>query len=484
MRARMLFRFTLILQVLLLATIPLFAQQISGTTPIFIGQWDPVFDWPVVAIHAHVMPDGRVVTWERNDAILKTDAYIWNAADNSNVLLPRNEVNNLFCSGHTFLKDGTLFMAGGHVYDDHHGDTRLVAFNGTSFREAGPMMNAGRWYPTTTMLKNGGVLILGGNDLNSSDPNTLPQVYYKIDQWSSSLMNLNNANREVPLYPMVFPAPDGRAFMAGPEAQSAFLTATGDGAWQNGPVSSGGYRDAGSAVEYQPGKILLVGGGAPTATAEKIDLNAATPVWTSAGSMGWPRRHLNATILPDGTVLVTGGTSSGGFNNASGAVYASELWDPASGAWSTVAAQQQKRLYHSTAVLLKDGRVLSMGGGLPAAGGETTNYRDAQIYSPAYLFRGYRPTITSAPTNITYNQTFTIQTPEASSIASVTMVRLSSVTHSFNMSQRFNRMTPTIGSGEVTVTAPANSQITPGPYWLFLLNSSGIPSIGKLVYIQ
>src|SRR5207248_5597882 len=95
-----------------------------------------------------------------------------------------------------------------------------------------------------------------------------------------------------------------------------------------------GWRNYGSAVMYDVGKIMLVGGDGdtstrtPTNTAEVIDLNAATPTWHSVASMAHARRQLNATVLPDGTVLVTGGSSATGFDVASCAVYAAELWNP------------------------------------------------------------------------------------------------------------------------------------------------------------
>ena len=124
-----------------------------------------------------------------------------------------------------------------------------------------------------------------------------------------------------------------------------------------------GWRDYGTAAMYADGKILVAGGAdPPTATAEVIDLNAATPSWRSVASMSIPRRHLNSTLLPDGTVLVTGGTSGPGHNNASTPVFAAELWNPATETWTTLASASVPRLYHSSAMLLPDGRVMTNGG--------------------------------------------------------------------------------------------------------------------------
>jgi hypothetical protein len=138
-------------------------------------------------------------------------------------------------------------------------------------------------------------------------------------------------------------------------------------------------------VQYLPGKILLAGGGnPPTATAEVIDLNSPTPAWRSVAPMAFPRRQHNATVLPDGKVLVTGGSSIAGFgagiDGDADPVLPAELWDPVTETWTTLAAMDVPRLYHSVAMLLPDGRVLSAGGGEGAAAANLQN--NAEFYLP------------------------------------------------------------------------------------------------------
>ena len=227
----------------------------------------------------------------------------------------------------------------------------------------------------------------------------------------------------------------------------------------------GPYRDYGSAVMYAPGKVLVMGGGdPPTNTAEVIDLNQPSPTWRAVGSMAFARRQLNATLLPDGSVLVTGGTSSPGFSDPAGAVHAAELWNPMTEQWRTLASSSGiPRVYHSTALLLPDGRVLSMGG---------NGYPQSEIYSPPYLFNGTRPTITSAPTSVAYGQSFFVQTPDAATISKVTLLRLSSVTHAFNMSQHISTLSVSQTPGGLNVVAPSGATVAPpGRYLLFILNS-------------
>src|SRR6185369_500373 len=101
------------------------------------------------------------------------------------------------------------------------------------------------------------------------------------------------------------------------------------------------------------------------------------------------------------------------FNNEAGPVFEAEIWDPATGQWTTLAAMKKPRLYHSTALLLPDGTVLSAGGGMADDNGRPyTNYPNAQIYSPPYLFKGPRPAVTSAPQTLSYGASFSIKTPD------------------------------------------------------------------------
>jgi hypothetical protein len=181
-------------------------------------------------------------------------------------------------------------------------------------------------------------------------------------------------------------------------------------------------------------------------------------------------------------VLVTGGSGSAAFNDGAGAVLAAELWDPATEAWTTMASMRVKRVYHSTAILLPDGRVLSAGGTAGTNG--VVNNRDAEIYSPPYLFKGPRPTITAAPTSVGYGQTFAVQTPDATGIAKVRLVRLSSVTHSFNMNQRIETLAFTRATGGLDVTVPSNRNLLPpGHYMLFILDGAGVPSVATIVRV-
>ena len=489
------------LVVLLLA----FANVAQAADPAVVGKWSPVKRWPFVATHAALFPNGKIVAWARKDGVTKLETWIGNPVTSvfTSVLNPYVQP---FCGGQTFLPDGTLLTAGGHDKWDGWGAIQSTIFDyRTNKWTKSADMNAGRWYPTTSPLPNGDVVVVSGRMPPAQTPdgangiNPLPQVW-SAGHWR----DLTGAmNENLPLYPRIVLAPDGRIFMAGPMADSAWLDTSGTGKWIPGPASSVANRDYGSVVPYEPGKILTVGGGRPPVkSAEVIDLNEAKPEWKATGSMAYARRQMNATILADGTVLATGGSYGPGFSDDDKPVYAAELWNPSTGKWTTMAKASVIRTYHSVSLLLSDARVLSAGGGLPPWGMHPpkvlpgappgTSYdppgryhNSGQIYSPPYLFKGARPAIRHAPKKVAYGETFTVETRDAARIASVTWIRPGAVTHAFDMSQRFMRLKFTAHGHTLQVTAPDSNSISPpGPYMLFILNRNGVPSVAKFVFIQ
>ncbi len=202
--------------------------------------------------------------------------------------------------------------------------------------------------------------------------------------------------------------------------------------------------------------------------------------------MAFPRSYHNLILLPDGSVLVTGGEQTTNTFDETQAVLAAELWSPTAEAWTTMASMTVPRLYHSTALLLPDGRVLVAGGG--RFGNPTGDYQDklnAEIYSPPYLFKGPRPVISSAPTLISHNSTFSVTSPGASRIASVSLLHLGSVTHHFNQGQRFlNLSFQQIGSTLIVQTPVGANDALPGEYMLFIVDGNGIPSVASIVTMQ
>jgi galactose oxidase-like protein/glyoxal oxidase-like protein len=440
---------------------PVEAQDLSIT-----GEWSSLQDWPVTAVHDQMLPTGKVLFWGFSD-----EAWLWDPATAG--LTPAARAGfNIFCTGHSFLPDGRILVTGGHVSNGVGLSTAAIYDPANNSWVRLSNMNAGRWYPTNTTLANGDVLVVSGDIDTVQGVNRLPQLWQAATgQWR----DLTTAQLALPLYPYMHVAPNGRVFASGPSQTTRYLDTSGSGSWSVVANSAYGYRDYGSSVLYDAGKVLLVGGGdPPTNTAEVIDLNAGTPAWRFVPAMKYTRRQLNATLLPDGTVLVTGGSSSPGFNDPTGAVYAGELWNPVANTWTTVASFTKYRGYHSFALLLPDGRVLSGGG---------DDNKDAEVYSPGYLFKGPRPVITSAPDIVRYGGQFFVGTTDQ--ISRVTLVRLSSVTHDFNMDQRINNLSFSPTANGLNIAGPVYAELSPpGYYMLFILNNSGVPSVAAIVKVE
>jgi galactose oxidase len=472
------------------------------------GKWDSPVPWSIVPLHLSLLPTGKILGWGKYEigTSMMGNPRLWDpSVGPPSTAIQVKADTMLFCAGQTLMADGRLMVAGGHKNDDRGLDVTNIFDPVTQTWVSGlPKMAQGRWYPTVTSLADGRVVVVAGRDTNSSVV-LLPEIW-ENNRW----VRLTGASRRLPYYPRDFVDPkNGKIFYAGELIQARWLdvdavTTSGRGKWSGGTSLKHLWpfnRDYGSAVMYEAGKILYVGGGgnlnwsttdpksgSPTATAETIDLNLTGPHWSGTDAMHFPRRHLNATILPDGQVLVTGGTSAGGFNTLSGAVHAAEVWNPQTGHWTQLASNTIDRAYHSVSLLLPDATVLHGASGdanVPLSTEAYPKQANHEIFRPPYLFKGARPTITSlSKSTVTYGETFTVTTPYAAQITQVRWIRLGSVTHAFDANQRANTLTFSVGSGLVRVTTPSTNRRAPaGHYMLFLLNRNGVPSVGKIIKV-
>lgn len=485
------------------ATVTLSPLPAEATT----GKWDTPMSWDIVPLHLSLLPSGKLLAWGKYEAgtTQMGNPRLWNPAagpPNSALSVPAPDM--LFCSGHALMANGRLMVSGGH-YDDDRGLRSTNIFDPVTetWTTGLPKMALGRWYPTVTTLADGRMVTVAGRD-SASNVVLVPEIW-EAGKW----VRLPGASLRLPYYPYQFLAPNGKVFYAGERVQARWLdvdavAANGRGKWSTSSALKHLWpynRDYGSAVMYETGKVLVVGGGGdptrsttdpkfatPTATAETIDLNLTGPTWRSADPMHVARRHLNATILPDGQVLVTGGSSAGGFNSLSGAVHEAEMWNPQTGQWTQLAANSVDRVYHSVSLLLPNATVLhgASGDANDSNGQPYPARRSHEIFRPPYLFKGIRPTITSlSKTTVGYGETFNVNTAYAAQITQVRWIRLGSVTHAFDANQRANTLTFSRGSGLVRVTTPPNARrAPPGHYLLFLLNRNRVPSGGTVVRVQ
>lgn len=465
------------------------ALAVSGTKD-EIGSWSAPVDWPVVGVHAGLLPNGKVIAYDSvGDSATEnyqvhdhTRATVWDPQTGAHSDV-RLDGFNIFCSGLSHMLDGSMFFAGGNK--DHHlaglRETHIFKPDSNAWSR-GIDMALERWYPTVTGLPDGEMLITEGG------PDT-PEVR----QRDGTMRRLTTAVLDLPLYPWLDVAPDGRTFYSGPDQTMRKIDPSGTGAWQSYTQRDAINRTYGGHALFDIGKILVAGGGGSVRDSRVIDINGAGPKVSTTGSMAFGRRQNNLTLLADGTALATGGNSSGAelvdLNNG---VYNAELWNPATGQWKTLAAQQATRQYHSAALLLSDGRVLSAGGGL-CDRCDAVGYlaKNAEVFTPPYLYKkdgsgqlAPRPSITTAPATIDFGTRFAVSTPDAGSIAKVGLVRPGAVTHSVDMDQRYVPLSFSAGADSLTVNAPPNANVAPpGPYMLFIVDAAGVPSMAKMVTV-
>jgi hypothetical protein len=471
------------------------------------GKWDAPVSWNIVPLHMTLLPTGKLLAWGREEiGGGMGQPRLWDPAGAGSPAAAPVVANDtmLFCAGHALMADGKLMVSGGHKADDRGLDvTNIFDPVSESWTPGLPKMAKGRWYPTVTELADGRMVTMAGQD-SASIVVKIPEVWE-----NGAWVPLPGAGQvELPYYPRNFIDPtNGRIFSAGERITSRWLDVDasgpgGRGVWITGPSHIWPFnRDYGSAVMYESGQILYVGGGgntawdtpdprasAPTATAERIDLNSGS-TWIGAGSLSAPRRHLTATVLPDGQVLVTGGVSGGGFNDVGSGQRSAELWNPATPTqWTTLASNSVVRAYHSVSILLPDGTVLHGASGDANIPGTPNAYpaeRSHEIFRPPYLFKGARPTITDAPAAVSPGATFTVTTPNARQITGARLIRLGAVTHAFDMNTMAVSLDFDAEAGGLSVVAPANHNIVPpGYYQLFILNRNGVPSTGRMIRIQ
>jgi methionine-rich copper-binding protein CopC len=471
-----------------------FTTATAAADPSVVGQWSSVQSFPLVAINQILLNNGQILMYDGGPACIgSSSATVYNPATGVFTSVPvdnSQDNNDIFCSGAVVLADGRVVVVGGHDCTGTY--TGIASLNiydpSTQTWTRGPDMAYRRWYPTATLLPDGRVLVTAGADKTDLTLVTTPEVY---DPVSSTWSQLTTATQTINNYPFMFVLPNGNVLEAGsdeaPLPTKELNLATGT--WS---VIDPNVVDGSSAVMYRPGKILKAGASCPeegavlnqasSANAYVLDMTQPNPHWQQVQSMANARSWLDLTMLPDGNVLATGGSRTIGGVDPSTAVLPAEEWDPDTETWTTMASMATPRMYHSTALLLPDGRVLVAGGGHNYVNNH--DYYSAEYYSPPYLFKGARPTITSAPSTVQYGSAFDVQTPDAANIASVCLIKTGAVTHAFDENQRYVPLTFTAADGSLSIQAPADANLaTPGYYMLFIVNQQGVPSIAPFVQL-
>ncbi|HEV7191756.1 MAG TPA: galactose oxidase-like domain-containing protein [Jatrophihabitantaceae bacterium] len=473
---------------------------IQGTTPPpsgpanQVGQWTAPFTPPnssaqAIGVHAILFNTGKVLLFggyfDTNDQTLATDAFLYNPVDGSAVEV--DPPHNTFCAGEVLLQDGSLLVVGGRGGNTHPtpGTPYVLRFDPVSETwQEQPQTTLGRYYPTTTELPDGRVLITTGNMTTGQVNRTVEVFTPGVGSAQGSLQTVMN-NVVLDLYPKQYVMPNGQVLIIQHNLTSLLDTT----AWKltklpnlsisrkNNPSSA--------LLPAAPGapetKVFITGGaqsqrGDTTATSEIFDDDNPTAGWKPAASMPNPRTHMNVIYLPDGTIAGIGGNSFDRFGTPQ---YAALNYNPTLDSWTTWASQTLRRAYHSTALLLPDGRILSAGDTGPGGGGTRL-----EIFSPPYLFQGPRPVVTSV-SGSQFDYAGNIDITTDSPVSRVVLIHPTAVTHANDMSGRFVELVKTVNSdGSVTASMPANANLAQPGYWMmFVLNSANVPSVATWVHL-
>jgi uncharacterized protein YjdB len=465
--------------------------SVGSSSP--LGQWAPPVYFCsstpcVVGANAAVLNTGSVLFYYYpSKPGVGSEALLLNPITGAVTFVNLTVPEDIFCSGVTILENGDVLVTGGVVEGVHSGDmdndgtyTTMLFNPATSTWTQGNDMNYARWYPSSVEITDGSVLELSGsNETGAWVQNVLESYDYTSGDWSVLPSSANMPNAVLQTYPRMSLLPTGNVLLSAPAAQTYQFNPSTN-LWSFVADTNFGFRYFAPHVLLPGQEQIMVaggslthvnGGGAATNTAEIIDMSAATPVWSYTGSMTYARYNENLVLLADGTVLAVGG--GGGWGEYTNPVFTAELYNPTTAQWTVMASQNIQRAYHSTAVLLPDGRVLSSGSDNMALTEMTY-----EIYSPPYLFNGPQPLIQSAPTSLVYGASFTITTSDASTITRVALVRPGATTHADDFDQRYVDLAFTLGNGTIQATAPANGSLAPpGYYMLVIVNSSGVPSV-------
>lgn len=487
------------------------------------GSWTSGANTSVVAIHASMLPNGRIFYfagsgYHNSNQNGPFQARLLDLSSGSESTVSMTE--DLFCAGQAPLPNGNILVAGGTLRYDvaadncngkWHGLRSAYEFNwssGSLTKVAS--MRHGRWYPTCVTLPDGRVMVTGGYD-EYGDHNRLVEIYNPSTQgWTVQTASSGGSTYTVGasssgtcsgagspsysaaapnlfLYPRMHLMPTGNIVVAG-MLDDIRLWNRSNGAWSRLGAFTPVYRHYGTSVllplnntTSERGKILVVGG-SPTAAdpatraCQVLDFNAGSPSIRTVGSLASGRKYLAPVILPDGKVVVFGGAAQGNSNPR----YNPEMFDPATETWTSLSNASVPRVYHQVSLLLPDGRVWTAGS-TPA---RNTRELRTEFFRPGY-YSATRPTISGAPTVGNYGETITIPTPNAAAITKATLVRCPDTTHHYDSNMRLlNLQKVSNTSSSITVQAPLNANLAPpGYYYIHVINGSNIPSVARIIRI-
>ncbi|KAI5079156.1 hypothetical protein GOP47_0006827 [Adiantum capillus-veneris] len=441
-----------------------------------------------------------------------------------NTVRPLFIFTDTWCSSGQFGPDGTLVQTGG----DNDGLMKVRRFTPCPsdqscdwVEESDNSLQDGRWYASNQLLPDGRQIVVGGRSVFTLEFIPASGSQKVVLPFLNQTDDAQNDN----YYPFVHLLPDGNLYIFANRDSIVYnyQTNTVVKTFPTIPGEPRNYPSAGSSVmlplqadaENVYGanvEVLVCGGAQPNCflypapfppasqTCGRISVTGTdAPAWNME-EMPFRRAMGDMVFVASGDVLIVNGAENGcqGWGNAINPTLSPVMYVPGASEGSrfiTEAPSTIPRVYHSTANLLPDGRVLIAGSNTHQfytfTGDFPTELR-VEAFSPSYLDSsndGERPSIVSAPTTIVYGQAFTVQVQVTSAAAEfgVSLVSSPFTTHSFSQGLRFLRLRlvgqvlisggdSSTSSYSVNVTAPPNSNVAPPAYYMLFVDNQGIPS--------
>jgi len=456
---------------------------LASTDPAVIGAWSDAKNpgTKTIGISAVMLHTGKVLLFggKYKSTDKNTASYLFDPVTGTGHEVPAPAA--VFCGSVVQLSDGRVLSVGG-TNKIPQGIVDVWLFDPVSeqwIRQ--PDSPLGRYYPTSTKLADGTVVVTAGTELDGVTKNPTVELYTPPQSGTDvGTLQVVGPNHVTGFYPRQWLMPDGNLIQM--DGRKSYRLDTQTWQWSNLPGLPPG-NGAGSSGLMLPGgpagssRVMMIGGlsaGTAVTTTEKFDYSNPAAGWSYGSPMPTQRAHMNVVQVPDGSAYGIGGNSSGLYNVGQ---YQTMKYDPVNDTWTNMAVQSPRRGYHSTALLLPDGRIMSAGDTGSGGGRQLIDF-----YSPPYLFQGPRPEIAAAPSSVAYGDTFSIATAGAPATQAVLMAP-GATTHADEMNARRVELAVTPTADGFTATAPGPRVAPPGYYMLFTVTADGIPSVASWVHV-
>ncbi len=456
---------------------------LASTNPADIGEWSPAENpgTKTIGITSVLLHTGKVLMFggKYKAADKNTAAFLYDPVTGTGheVTAPAA----IFCGSVTQLSNGRMLSVGG-TNQVPKGIVDVWTFDPNTEQWARqPDSPLGRYYPTSTKLADGRVIITAGTQSDGSTKNPTVELYTPPSGTSDvGSLQVVGPNHVTAFYPRQWVMPDGNLLQV--DGRKDYRLDTNTWQWTTLPGLPVG-NGAGSSGLMLPGgpsgssNVMMAGGlksGNAVTSTELFNYANPSAGWKYGNPMLTPRSHMNLVQVPDGSAFGIGGNSSGLYDVGQPQTMA---YNPANDTWTNMAVQSPRRGYHSTALLLPDGRIMSAGD-TGAGGGKQL----VDFYSPPYLFKGERPVITAAPNSVGWGSTFSIGA-SGPAVSRAVLMAPGATTHADEMNARHVELSVTATPTGFTATAPTTNVAPPGYYMLFVLTPDGVPSVARWVHV-